>query len=259
MMTTKKQNLFKLPIENTEVLDRLNPNYPAVVVAGHYSLADYMEDVSSNGESEVTSFAVGVSLVSCAIKQGKTMTLVLFINDIGITGSHRENLKNNYTLPENYQKIMDQASLERKHLTVVFESAMRNKASTLLRKIYKREPEIFERVNARDANLVRCVSSTSCDFEPTGHHAYVVSGPSGEKLVVKEGPNPKCNLILATFFNEISKKLSPKVIINVFNEIYAYRLSLGVHVCQQVLKNKTSFKNIYCDGVALVQDLAEYA
>jgi hypothetical protein len=131
----------------------------------------------------------------------------------------------------------------------MFESTMRNKASTLLRKIYKRRPQLFERVSASSEGLVRCVQSTVCEMETsTTNTAYVVSGPDAEKLVVKEGPNPKCNLILATLFNELRQLFAPKLQINVFNNVYRYRLQLGIHVSRKVLENTTPFLNVFCDG-----------
>ena len=255
-MSTKSKNLYLSSIENKTFLERLDSVDPFVVVAGHYSLADYMKDVSNEGQAEITSFALGVELVNRAIKQGKTSHLVLFVNDIGINGNDRKKIKETYHLPENYQAIMKEADLDKKYLMVVFESSMRNKASTVLRKIYKRQPELFEKVDTRETGLVRCVNNTGCEVDTsTIHQAYVVKGPEGEKLVVKEGPNPKCNLILATFFNRLSNAFSPKLIVNVFNEIYSYRLTLGLHVSQKILGNKTAFKNVFCDGATISYEM----
>lgn len=76
-------------------------------------------------------------------------------------------------------------------------------------------------------------------------------GPSGEHLVVKEGSNPKCNFILATLFEQVCKRYAPRTVVNIFNELYAYRLSLGLHVAKAILNNRTPFVNLLCDGTRL--------
>ena len=231
---------------------------PCVVVAGHYSLADYMSDVSNEGEAEAMTFDVGVGLVAQAIDQGRACHLVVLVNDIGVSTDQRGRLKDGYELPVNYRQTMVGAGLDESHLSVVFESTMRNKASTTLRKVYKRQPHLFERVSASDARLVRCVDRSVCDAQtPAGATAYVVPGPDGEKLVVKEGPNPKCNLIMATFFHDLTKNHKPRGIINIFNELYAYRLKLGIHVSRLIFDNQTPFMNVYCDGEELLTDADE--
>ena len=251
-MSVINKNLCQLSNVKNAVLRRLDAVDPFVVVAGHYSLADYMKDVSNEGEAEIASFSLGVELISRAIKLRKTTHLVLFVNDIGICEIDRQRIKNKYHLPENYKKIMKEAGLDENYLTVVFESSMRNKASTLLRKVYKRQPELFQKVKPTETDLVRCVNRSSCEVDSTHpHQVYVIEGPDGEKLVVKEGPNPKCNLILATFFHKLTKMFSPSLIVNVFNEIYHYRLRLGLHVGQKVLGNTTSFENLFCDGITI--------
>ncbi len=47
---------------------------------------------------------------------------------------------------------------------------------------------------------------------------------------------------------ELTKKCQAKLIVNVFNELYAYRLDLGIHVSQKILDNPSSFINVFCDG-----------
>lgn len=231
------------------ILNRMPPQQSSVVVAGHYCLADHMQELSAECDAEARSFVVGARLVAEALRQDGKSHMVLWVNDIGIEAEQRAFIKNHYELPENYQTILERVGLPKKHLSVMFESTMRNKASTLLRKIYKRRPQLFERVSASSEDLVRCVQNTVCDMEASSAEtAYVVSGPDAEKLVVKEGPNPKCNLILATFFNELRQLFAPQLQINVFNNIYRYRLQLGIHVSRQVLENTTPFHNVFCDG-----------
>lgn len=237
--TDSKRDLLRLVVEDE----------PSVVVAGHYSLADDMSDVSNEGKAEAMSFELGAGLAAGAIHHGRICQLVLMINDIGVQTDQRHQFKDGYELPANYRRILTSAGLDEAQLKIMFESTMRNKASTSLRKIYKRRPQLFDRVAPGEAGLVRCVNRTACEAEHgAGGTAYVVPGPSGERLVVKEGSNPKCNLIMATFFHDIVKMYQPKQIVNIFNELYTYRLSLGIHVSQLIYDNNTPFTNVFCDG-----------
>lgn len=232
-----------------DLLQILSSHEPSVVVAGHYCLADGMEELSNEGEGEVMSFAFGVELVAEAIQRGLNSNLVLWVNDIGIEVEDRQSLKADYVLPANYQQILDSSGLASDRLIILFESTMRNKASVLLRKLYRRKSNLFERVDSKSKNLVRCVEDSQCDLESHSTTvAYIVKGPNDEKLVVKDGSNPKCNFILATFFQELTKKYQAKLIVNVFNELYVYRLGLGIHVSQKILDNSSSFINVFCDG-----------
>lgn len=235
--------------EISKILDEVPPNHPSVVVAGHYCLAEHMQELSAESDAEVMSFEFGTRFVAEANKKHKKSHLVLWINDIGISADAREAIKADYALPESYQKVLNGVALDSKHLTIMFESSMRNKASTLLRKLYKRQPHLFEKVSAKSNDLVRCIQSAVCEKESSlAKTAYVIPGPDAERLVVKEGPNPKCNLILATFFNELRQRFSPRMQINVFNQVYRYRLQLGIHVSRSILENTTPFHNVFCDG-----------
>jgi hypothetical protein len=232
-----------------QVLARVRAAQSSVVVAGHFSLAENMQELSHEGDAEVQSFAAGVHLVQQARYCGCDSRVVVWINDIGVPNEVRQQLKQAARLPDNYREIVAQARLAERDVVVIFESTMRNRASVLARKLFKWEPDLFEKVNADSADLVRCVSNHSCDIAEQGNQsAYVVEGPDGERLVVKEGPNPKCNMILATLFLYLKDQYAPKLILNVFNDIYAYRLSLGVHVSQAIIGNPTPTANVFCDG-----------
>lgn len=231
------------------ILSRVRAAPSSVVVAGHFSLAENMQELSNEGDAEAQSFAVGVHLVQQARHCGCDSRAVVWINDIGVPNELRQQLKEAGSLPDNYRRILTQAQLEEGDVVVIFESTMRNRASVLARKLFKWDPDMFEKVNANQEGLVRCVSNRSCDIpEQRNQSAYVVEGPDGERLVVKEGPNPKCNMILATLFLYLKDHYAPKLILNVFNDIYAYRLSLGVHVSQAVIGNPTPITNVFCDG-----------
>lgn len=221
----------------------------SVVIAGHYCLAAHMKELSHDGEAEADSFEVGCHLVALAHAHSARSHLVLWINDIGVDAASRLNLRHSYRLPENYREMLHHAGLSDSHPTVIFESAVRNKASTLLRRLYKRHPHLFQKVDANTAGLVRCVGVAPCEVGATAKHAYVINGPDREPLVVKDGSNPKCNLILATLFEELRARFSPALFLNVFNDVYQYRLSLGIHVSRQLFDNTTPFVNSFCDGI----------
>jgi hypothetical protein len=239
----------------SELLDILHLSQPSAVVAGHYCLAKGMEELSSLGECEISSFSFGADLIAEALHRGINTNLVLWVNDIGIESEERQSIKSNYVLPDNYRSIVKDYGLPMEHVVVLFESTMRNKASVLLRKLYKKQPELFERVNSRSKDLLRCVEDAICSTEAQADTmAYTVNGPRGERLVVKDGPNPKCNLILATFFQELSNHYGAKIIVNVFNELYVHRLALGIHVSTKILHNPSSYINVFCDGEYLCKD-----
>ena len=233
------------------LLHRLENVKYSVVIAGHFCLAEHMQELAYDGEPEMHSFTTGAAMVRRSIDSGQASQLVLWVNDIGITPEQRESYRDTGVIPDDYLQIMQSENLGEERLTVILESTMRNKASTLLRKLFKRDPQLFDKVDSQDPGLVRCVSRGVCDpfsVEPTKDSAYVVDGPQGERLVVKEGPNPKCNLILATFFQELQKRFDPQHIFALFNDVYAYRLSLGTHVAQAVLGNPVPISVLLSDG-----------
>ena len=226
---------------------------PLMVVAGHYSIADYLKEVSNTGGAEITSFKIGVHLISRASALDNAARLILLINDIGVDEKKRRSFRSDFQLPENYADVMAAGGLGIDKLVVVFESSVRNKASTLLRKLYKRFPQIFERRLSNEKGLIRCVDKSSCDNAKTGfQHAYVINGPRGEKLVVKDGPNPKCNLILATFFRDIGMKFRPRLIVNIFNCIYQRRVNLGLYVGRKIYNNSIPMLNLFCDEADII-------
>lgn len=241
---------------DAEWSDELNALYrsvktqnPSVVIAGHYCLAAHMNELSHHGNAEADSFALGCGLTASAHAHSTRSQLVLWINDIGIDPSLRPQLRESYELPENYREILYRARLTDDDLTVIFESTIRNKASTLLRRLYKHRPYLFRKVGANTSGLVRCVGAAPCGIDTDAiQHAYVVNGPDGEPLVVKDGSNPKCNLILATFFEELRARFSPALFINIFNDVYQYRVGLGIHVSRYLFDNSTPFVNVFCDG-----------
>ncbi len=231
------------------IYDRIRSIQSTVIVAGHYCLAEHMTELSYCGMPELQSFEVGVKLLQQALLHDRKCTLIVWVNDIGIPVETRHALKEDYSLPDNYLEILDLVGAPESNIQVIFESSMRNKASTLLRRLYKRNPDIFERVQADRADLIRCVGGPVCNADSGSRTAYVVKGPSGEPLVVKEGSNPKCNLILATFFGELNRQFKPQWLLNIFNDVYTFRVALGVHVAQTVLDNRTPITNVFCDDV----------
>lgn len=230
-------------------IDNLSRQKPVVIIAGHYCLADHMQELSSSGEAESQGFELGVQLYLRGQRKNPHHHLVVWVNDIGISTEERQLYKQSNRLPENYQLILQHYGLETSIVKILFESHMRNKASTRVRKIVKKHPGLLRKVNANARDLVRCVENNLCNvLKQDDRYAYVITGPDNEQLVVKEGPSPKCNLILATFFDELTKQYQPTHFVNIFNDIYAYRLRLGVHVAQTLLKNTVSMTNVLCDG-----------
>ena len=220
----------------------------AAIIAGHYCVAEELEDLSHQSPAEQLSFDKGAKLLRTMKDNGKEGVLVLWVNDIGIDKVKREQLKVNYQLPENYRIILEKYSLGEDSVEVVFESSMRNKASTSLRKIAKTKSNILTKVDPRDPSLIRCINKETCEIGgPTAGHVYAVEGPDKDMLVVKEGTNPKCNLILGTFLTEVAKRHSPDAIVNIFNAIYTSRIRFGVHVANHLLDNKVDVHNFFCD------------
>lgn len=234
------------------IIDEMDNTKPVVIIAGHYCLAKHMQELSSTGDAETQGFELGVQLYLLAREKNQHYHLVVWINDIGIDTEKRKTYKNTNNLPKNYLHILASYGLHPSIVHIMFESNMRNRASTLVRKIVKRHPGLLRKVNANAADLVRCVKNNLCDvMQHDNRHAYVITGPENEQLVVKEGPSPKCNLILATFFDVLTKQYQPMHFINIFNDIYAYRLRLGVHVAQNLLHNSVAMTNVLCDGSSI--------
>lgn len=237
------------PLNLLEIFDSVKSS---IIVSGHYSVAAHMSEVSNTGQAELMSFELGAELVQRARCHCKTSRIVLWVNDIGVSQAERNALKQRYSLPENYAAILRSYQLSHDDISVMYESSVRNKASTTLRTIYKKAPHLFDRVDARDTRLVRCVDNISCSSEKTFDQiAYVIDGPNKEPLVVKEGPHPKCNLILATLFHELTKRFTPELIVTVFNDIYEYRLTLGLHAAKTLFDVSTPMMNVFCDGAEL--------
>ena len=119
----------------------------------------------------------------------------------------------------------------------------------MLRSVYKKNPQRLQIFNSDTPELLRCIEQ--CEIPQDVKKAYVMPGPEGQNLVVKEGPNPKCNLILGTLFQLIEKRMAPQAIITVFNAIYINRIRLGKHVAENLLRCKTPIHSLLMDGEEL--------
>jgi len=251
--------LSQLSNEHHHVLNKIDNMKSAVIIAGHYCLAEHMQELSSNGDAEVMCFELGAQLFSRALKKGITHHLVVWVNDIGINQKQREEIKRNFTLPDNYLHILELYKIKPSQVTVMFEGSMRNKASTLVKKIQKNQPGRLKKVDANCSDLVRCIQNSACDTQlQEKNHVYIIDGPNNEQLVIKEGPAPKCNLILATFFSELLNLFTAHHFINVFNDVYTYRLRLGIHVSYSLLNNSATMTNLLCDGEKIKCDIFEH-
>ena len=240
-------------------LEKLIECNKIAVIAGHYCVSPDLEDLSNNGEAEELSFSKGIEMVSKINEQGQPATLCLWVNDIGIPSDQRALMKDNYRIPNNYARLMEHAGMAESDVLVLFESSARNKASTLLKKLAKNQPELFRRHDSSDSDLIRCIEGVMCEIS-TGRSAYVIDGPEGENLVVKEGPNPKCNLILATLFLTLQQQHQFDSIVNIFNDIYINRIRLGLHVYHKLFskENPIIFDNYFCSENHVKQEVFNY-
>ena len=226
------------------------------VVAGHYCVAPELEDLSSRGDAETLSFQKGLEVHAALRDGGRQSVVCLWVNDIGISSGQRAQMKASYQIPDNYVQLAHQAGVAASDIQVLFESAARNKASTLLRKLSKNMPELFRRHHSSESGLMRCVEGVSCEIGQD-QRAYVIDGPEGENLVVKEGPNPKCNLVLATLFLGLREQHGCDGIVNVFNSIYVNRIRLGVYVFERLFSRVSPvvFDHYFCDEARIRREV----
>ena len=225
------------------------------VVAGHYCVAPDLTELSNDGESEIFSFKTGVYIYKKLKETSNNPSLILWINDIGIDTQERKKLKEEYVIPANYQQILAENDISIDHVDILFESTARNKASVLFRKIYKKESERYQIFSSNDKSLIRCIENDQCTIEED-KKAYTILSDENERIVVKEGSNPKCNLILATLFKSIINKKKSDVILNIFNDIYVDRIRLGTYVGKYVFQlNNVDFINYFCDEDSLFKDI----
>jgi len=227
------------------------------IVAGHYSLAPDYAALSSDAAVEQRSFQQGIELAILSERLGAESRLVLWVNDIGIDVEERDALKRRYVLPIPYRRIADRLRFDPEKIEVVFESTMRNKGSTLIRRFEKRMPTLVRRVSAAAMGLIRCIEDEACDLESAGAgEAMVIAGPGGEDLVLKEGAHPKCCLILATLFRQLHAGDRGEYIANVFNGLYAARLAYGVHVARTLFQLRMPIHNAFIDESGLYSPTA---
>lgn len=231
----------------------LDVNTNISIVAGHYCIASDLSDLSNEGESEIFSFELGVSVYNELKEMNISCNLILWINDIGIDKIQRKHLKENYCIPDNYLAVLQNKNVSKSEVNVVFESTSRNQASVLFRKVYKRTPDKFKIYSSNDQSLIRCIDTDVCVIEEN-KKAYTIDDVDGSPIVMKEGSNPKCNLILGTLFRSIINKHKSDVILNIFNDIYIDRIRLGVYVGAQVYDLKAKFINFFCDEDSIFRE-----
>lgn len=229
------------------------------VVAGHYCVAPELTELSNEGDAETLSFQEGLKVHAALHAAGKQVLLCLWVNDIGISTTQRAHMKGAYQVPENYARLARAAGIPVSDILVLFESTARNKASTLLRKLNKSTPTLFRSHRSDESSLMRCVEGVSCEVAPD-QRAYVIDGPEGENLVVKEGPNPKCNLILASLFLGLRQQHGCDGMVNIFNSIYVNRIRLGAFVFTQLFAdtNPLVFEHYFCDEARTRQEIFSF-
>ncbi|MDQ2696818.1 MAG: hypothetical protein M3Z21_15860 [Pseudomonadota bacterium] len=218
------------------------------VIAGHYCVAPHMAELSYEMEAEQNSFKLGASLASALMERGKQAVLIVWVNDIGIAPEQRARLKSDYQLPDPYARLLTSRQSRLLSIRIFFESSMRNKASKRLRQLYRLKSHLIWKAVANQEGLVRCVNNACFNRELHGElTAYVTKGPNGEDLVLKDGPNPKCNSILATLFEEVSNTCSPDQIVTIFNDVYINRIMLGVFVAEKIFAVGKPMRSFFCD------------
>lgn len=219
-----------------------------VVLAGHYCVAENLGALSYESPIEQKSLEAGVRLVQWVQERGEVCRLVLWVNDIGIDTAHRARLKESYSLPTPYRRILDKHRFDPLQVNVLFESTMRNKGSTWIRKIERQDASLIRRVPSSQVGLVRCVNDYQCEIEAEiSHESIVIRGPDGRDLVLKEDTNPKCCLILGTLFSDVTKQFDANYIVNIFNNLYAARLDYGTHVAREVFQLRLPIWNYFVD------------
>lgn len=231
------------------------------ILAGHYCVNKEFEELGPDNDAELTSFEIGLELLIDLRLKGKEVKLYLWINDIGIAPEERERFKSHFTLPEPYENLVRNKSCQsiKDHFVILFESTIRNRASGIVKKVRKESPHLFDECESNDPRLIRCVDSQGCGLSD-GKKVYTIKSRSGAPIVVKEGPNPKCNLILATLFDVILTRNGSGRIINVFNSIYSNRIELGQYVYEKLFSKPSSNLNIFCDmlgGASIVTNYME--
>ena len=195
------------------------------IIGGHYCVSPELTELSNEGEAEQKSFEWAVNLHKKAISIGVESSLILFVNDIGVSPDIRKSVLAHYEIPANYLEILQDYGVNPGSVDTIFESAIRNRASKEVRKLKKANPELFEIMPSTDPRLVRCIDPAYCDLPESSKDAITVRGPSGEYLVVKEGSNPKCNTILAVLFDRVCSEHQRGMIVNCFNSIYQNRIN----------------------------------
>lgn len=222
-----------------------------VIIAGHYCVNPELSELNSDSDVEFLSWKKGLELHANSKEKS---TIVLWVNDIGVNQQDREVLKNNYKIPDNYRLAMNKYGISITDINIEFESTIRNKASVYIKKLNKSCPGYLKKVIANDKSLTRCVSNYFCSIDDARTiYSYVINGPNNESLVVKDGPNPKCNLILATLYDKYAMQ-DEVVIHNIFNGIYESRIEFGIYVYKSIYSGTASFNNIFVNFGADVTD-----
>ncbi|ODS22825.1 hypothetical protein AB835_12175 [Candidatus Endobugula sertula] len=132
-------------------------------------------------------------------------------------------------------------------VSVEFESSIRSKASSNVKKLKNKKESKINKIKSNEDGLVRCIDNEACEISDKDYlDSYVIEGMNGEQIVIKEGPNPKCNMILATLFEKYSKN-GPTKFYNFFNALYRDRINLGIYVYRKLYFGESKFENTYID------------
>ncbi|MDP2691335.1 MAG: hypothetical protein Q8O95_02950 [bacterium] len=188
------------------------------------------------GPIEIQSFRDGIAFGK-ELKENhqKKVDFRVLVDDIGIDSEKRVQIKNNFRLPKAYLEVLEKFHLSEDDIDIIFESSVRNYASRILSR---------QKVPGKIKLRKELVSfDEACEYErcvPQSDHAlgqkedrevYSVIDPhSGIPLILKEGANPKCNLIVACSYYKGTEIYDS--IISFYNAIWEQRMNYGAMVAR---------------------------
>jgi len=224
-----------------------------LIIAGHYCVsADYAE-LSHHAETEVTSLRLGIQQYLNKQEEGKSVKLVIWVNDIGISPVERKLFQQHYSIPDNYLNLITQAGINPSDVIIYFESQTRNRASKLVRHLKRDQANLVKEVSAIDRHLIRCVESDSpISATDDTKTVLTINDPRDKPLVIKENGAAKCCAILATFFSELENQFQSIEMIAIFNVLYIERIKAGIYVAQTLFDFATPINTLFCNETQIV-------
>jgi len=190
------------------------------------------------GPIEIKSFEDGLIFGKELVSEcNKKIKFRILVDDIGIDPKKRKEIKENFRLPKAYLDKMVENKVSEKDIDILFESSIRNKASHILSRqkhILPGRDKLTKEVVCFDqaCEYERCVPQSShAKQKKSDRDTFSIIDPySGIPLILKEGPNPKCNLILACSYFQGAKSYDS--IISFCNALWEQRMYYGAMVAR---------------------------